>query len=173
MFELFRVLAHLVRARLELFRALCNVGTIMNGVSSVQKMRRLVAETGSSHNNKHYIIWLSSIFPSIFDQMRWFWAWFTAYQSFIASFSPKPILYINSRNFLWSQIEAMSFISERSTVAAVTRRISFTRRKWCVHAWNGSGLLRMQMSEFYVKATHASSKQCRLPLKINPKRRSM
>ena len=112
-----------------------------NGVSSVQKMRRLVAETGSSHNNKHYIIWLSSIFPSIFDQMRWFWAWFTAYQSFIALFSPKPILYINSWNFLWSQIEAMSFISERSTVAAVTRRISFTRRKWCMHAWNGSGLL--------------------------------
>ena len=112
------------------------------GVSSVQKMRRLVAETGSSHNNKHYIIWLSSIFPSIFDQMRWFWAWFTAYQSFIALFSPKPILYINSWNFLWSQIEAMSFISERSTVAAVTRRISFTRRKWCVHAWNGSGLLQ-------------------------------
>ena len=111
-----------------------------HGVSSVQKMRRLVAETGSSHNNKHYIIWLSSIFPSIFDQMRWFWAWFTAYQSFIALFSPKPILYINSWNFLWSQIEAMSFISERSTVAAVTRRISFTRRKWCVHAWNGSGL---------------------------------
>ena len=109
-----------------------------NGVSSVQKMRRLVAETGSSHNNKHYIIWLSSIFPSIFDQMRWFWAWFTAYQSFIALFSPKPILYINSWNFLWSQIEAMSFISERSTVAAVTRRISFTRRKWCVHARVGS-----------------------------------
>ena len=31
-------------------------GVSARRVSSVQKMRRLVAETESSHNNKHYII---------------------------------------------------------------------------------------------------------------------